>query len=184
MRLILVRHPAPQVSSGICYGSSDVAVAHHEREKVRTSLRHRLPPHIPVYTSPLLRCLDLAQQLAEDLSASALHLDTRLAEMDFGTWEMRPWHTIPRTEIDAWAADLAHYRPGGGENVLGMATRLQAFQHDLLREQHGVAILICHAGTIRLLTALQARLSLEETALLAASSAHKIDYGTTTVINF
>ncbi|MFM2088063.1 MAG: hypothetical protein RLZZ237_2932 [Pseudomonadota bacterium] len=184
MRLMLVRHPAPQVASGMCYGRSDVAVASHEREKVRTSLRHSLPPNIPIYTSPLLRCLDLARELAEDLPASALHIDTRLAEMDFGDWEMQPWNAIPRAEINAWAADMVHYRPGSGENVLAMATRLQAFLHDLLREQHGVAILICHAGTIRLLSALQEGLSLEETALLAATSAHKIGYGATITVNF
>jgi len=184
MRLILVRHPAPQLSSGICYGRSDVAVASHEKEKARTSLRHSLPPNIPIYASPLLRCADLAQQLAEDLPASALQLDARLAEMDFGAWEMQSWQTIPRTEIDAWAADMVHYRPGGGENVLDMVTRIQAFQHDLLREQHAEAILICHAGTMRLLSALQARLSLEETAMLGATSAHKIGYGATMTVIF
>jgi alpha-ribazole phosphatase len=184
MRLILVRHPAPQVSSGMCYGRSDVAVASHEREKVRASLRHSLPPNIPIYTSPLLRCLDLARELAEDLPASALHIDSRLAEMDFGDWEMQPWQSIPRAEIDAWAADMVHYRPGSCENVLTMATRIQAFLHDLLREQHAEAILICHAGTIRLLSALQEGLSLEETALLAATSAHKIDYGATVIAHF
>ncbi|WP_300753171.1 histidine phosphatase family protein [Janthinobacterium sp.] len=184
MRLILVRHPAPQVSSGICYGRSDVAVAPEEREKVLASLRHSLPPNIPIYTSPLLRCADLAQQLAEDLPASTLHIDARLAELDFGNWEMLSWETIPRAEIDAWAADMAHYRPGGGENVLDMTARILAFLHDLLREQHAEAILICHAGTIRLLCALQRGLSLEETAALAASSAHKIGYGAAMTVIF
>lgn len=184
MRLILVRHPAPQLASGICYGRSDVAVAPQELQQVCASLKQSLPTHTPIYTSPLLRCLDLAHQLARDLPASALYIDARLAEMDFGDWEMRPWETIPRLEIDAWAANMAHYRPGGGENVMTMATRLQAFLHDLLREQHAQAILVCHAGTIRLLSALQAGLSLEETALLAATSAHKIGYGTAMTVNF
>ena len=184
MRLILVRHPAPQVAPGICYGRSDVAVTPDEREKIRTSLKQDLPANLPIYTSPLLRCLDLAQQLVEDLAASALHVDARLAEMDFGDWEMQPWEAIPRAEIDAWAADMVYYRPGCGENVMLMATRVLAFVHDLLREQHAEAILICHAGTMRLLCALQAGLSLEETALLAATSAHKIDYGATMTVIF
>lgn len=184
MRLILVRHPAPQLASGICYGRSDVMVAPQELQQVCASLKQSLPANLPIYTSPLLRCQDLAHQLAAELPASALYIDARLAEMDFGDWEMRSWDVIPRTEIDAWAANMAHYRPGGGENVMAMATRLQAFLHDLLREQHAQAILICHAGTIRLLSALQARFSLEETALLAATSAHKIGYGATITIDF
>ncbi len=58
-----------------------------------------------------------------------------------------------------------------------MATRVAAFLDELLREQHAAVIIICHAGTIRLLSALQAGLPLAQTALLAASSAHKIAYG-------
>jgi len=65
-----------------------------------------------------------------------------------------------------------------------MAARVDAFLGDLLREQHEAAVIICHAGTIRLLSALQARLPLEETALLAARSAHKIAYGATVVVDF
>jgi alpha-ribazole phosphatase len=130
------------------------------------------------------RCASLAEALAQDLPSFALCFDARLAEMDFGAWEMQPWHAIARTEIDAWAADLAWHRPGGGENVLAMAARVDAFLGDLLREQHEIAIIICHAGTIRLLSALQARLPLEETALLAAHSAHKIAYGATVVVDF
>ncbi|WP_219116611.1 histidine phosphatase family protein [Janthinobacterium sp. UMAB-56] len=184
MRLILVRHPTPQVTSGTCYGGSDVAVAPHEMAKVRASLQASLPVDVPLFASPLRRCADLASALAQDLPSSDLRFDERLAEMDFGTWEMQPWHAIARADIDAWAADLAWYRPGGGENVLAMAARVDAFLGDLLREQHETAIIICHAGTIRLLSALQARLPLEETAVLAAHCAHKIAYGATVVIDF
>ena len=184
MRLILVRHPAPQVTSGTCYGRSDVAVALHEMAKVRASMQVALPAGVPLYASPLRRCAELAAALAHELPASGLHFDARLAEMDFGAWEMQPWHAIPRADIDAWAADMAHYRPGGGENVLAMATRIDAFLHDLLREPHETAVIICHAGTIRLLCALHAGLPLEETALLAATSAHKIAYGAAISLDF
>lgn len=184
MRLILIRHPAPQVTDGTCYGRSDVAVAPHEMSRVRASLLATLPAGVPLYASPLRRCADLATLLAQDLPATALHLDTRLAEMDFGTWEMRPWHAIARAEIDAWAADVAYYRPGGGENVVAMAARVDAFLGELLREQHETAVIICHAGTIRLLSALQTGLSLEDTALLAARSAHKIAYGAALSLDF
>jgi len=184
MRLILVRHPMPDVASGVCYGSSDVAVAPHILAAAHASLRASLPPHLPLYTSPLSRCATLAASLAGDLAASQFTHDARLAEMDFGSWEFRAWQDIERGEIDAWALDLAHYRPGGGENVLAMARRIAAFLDELLREQHAAVIIICHAGTIRLLSALQAGLPLAQTALLAASSAHKIAYGAVVTLDF
>lgn len=184
MRLILVRHPAPAIASGLCYGRSDVPVAPAELTRVRASLQAGLPRQVPIYSSPLARCLDLARPLAHDLDAGAARIDARLAEMDFGAWEMQSWQDIERAAIDAWAGDLVHYRPGGGENVLAMAARVQSFLHDLLREQHAIAIVVCHAGTIRLLAALQGACSLEESALLAASSPHRIAYGSSTIIDF
>ena len=184
MKLILVRHPAPDVASGICYGSSDVAVAPHIMAAARAALRGGLPTHLPMYTSPLARCAALASALAGPLQASQFTHDARLMEMDFGSWELRAWQDIERGEIDAWALDLAHYRPGGGENVLAMARRIGSFLDELLREQHAAVIIICHAGTIRLLSALQAGLPLAQTALLAASSTHKIAYGTVVTLDF
>ena len=101
MRLILVRHPTPQVTSGTCYGRSNVAVAPHEMATVRARLQATLPAGVPLYTSPLRRCAGLATALAQDLPPTALHLAARLAEMDFGAWEMQPWHAIARADIEA-----------------------------------------------------------------------------------
>jgi alpha-ribazole phosphatase len=136
MQLVLVRHPRPDIEPGICYGSSDVASSAAATASVLAALRAKdLPGTLPVYASPLMRCADLARQLDVPVA-----FDTRLAEMDFGAWEMRAWDAIPRAEVDAWAADLLHYRPGGGESVLEVAHRVAAFRDEL--GQHD-ALLIC-----------------------------------------
>jgi alpha-ribazole phosphatase len=180
VKLHLVRHPQPQVGQGLCYGASDVAVSDVELARVHTGLRAAgLPGGLPVYASPLQRCARLAQRL----EPSAPVLDARLAEMDFGRWEMQAWDTIPRTEIDAWAADLLHYRPGGGESVLDVARRLAAFVADLRQAGHPEALLVCHAGTIRLLSQMQGGARLEDAALKAAQTPHRIAYGELVVIN-
>jgi alpha-ribazole phosphatase len=95
--------------------------------------------------------------------------------MHFGAWEMQPWDAIPRAAIDAWAADMVNYRPGGGESVLQMAARITAFYDELTQD----AIIICHAGAMRLLAARHAGLSAAEMALQAAQTAHQIPYGST-----
>jgi len=169
MRLLLVRHPRPEVDPGLCYGRSDVAADGAELLRVCATL----PAGLPTWSSPLQRCASLARAL----DPAQLRFDARLAEMDFGAWELRSWDDIPRVEVDAWSDDLLHYRPGGGESVLDVARRVAAFRADLSREGHAAALIICHAGTIRLLCALHTGLPLEAAALEAARTPHRIGYG-------
>jgi alpha-ribazole phosphatase len=174
MRLLLVRHPQPEAAPGLCYGSTDVPVAAAQTRRVHAALLEAgLPGALPVYASPLRRCADLARVLAGD----SVHLDARLAEMDFGAWELRSWEAIGRSEVDAWNADLLHYRPGGGESVLQVARRVAAFRDTLHASGQSEALVICHAGTMRLLAAMQGGVALEQAALAAASTPHRIAYG-------
>ena len=187
MRLFLVRHPPPLIAPGICYGSTDLAVDPAELTRVLAALRGTLPSGAPLFSSPLRRCAGLAAALAASLDAAAPTIDARLAELDFGDWEMRPWDAIVRADIDAWAADMAHYRPGGGESVFLMAVRVRAWHAHLMRhaQAHAIehAIVVCHAGTMRLLSACHAGLSLPDMALHAARTPHKIGYGATIVLD-
>lgn len=150
MELILIRHPAPDLPQGLCYGSSDVAVAPATLAAAHAQLAPQLAAAlqrgVALYASPLRRCTSLAAMLG------AFRTDARLAEMDFGAWEQRPWTDIAREEVDAWAGDLLGYRPGGGETVAEVAARVQGFLDDLRQD----AIVICHAGTIRLIAAIAA----------------------------
>ena len=174
MKLHLVRHPQPEVDAGICYGATDVAVTEAALVRVQAVLTDAgLPGRMPVYASPLQRCALLARRL----QPGDLRIDARLAEMDFGRWEMQPWSIIARLEIDAWAADLLYHRPGGAENVLDVARRVAGFIDTLRAEAEQEALVICHAGTIRLLLAMRPGLPLEQAALQAAAIPHRIGYG-------
>ena len=173
MRLHLVRHLAPLVDAGVCYGRTDLATDPAAQFEALASLRAALPMTAPIYTSPLQRCL----HLAEALDGAALHVDKRLVELDFGAWEMQSWDAIARTEIDAWAEDVAHYRPGGGESVADMAARIAGFYADIVHANVEEAIVICHAGAIRLLTARAAGMDVEQMAQAAAAHPHRIGYG-------
>jgi alpha-ribazole phosphatase len=180
VKLHLIRHPRPDIAPGICYGASDVPVPEAELARVHAALTAAgVPGMRPVVSSPLRRCAELARRLAP----RSLRLDPRLAEMDFGAWELRPWDAIPRHEIDAWAADLLGCRPGGAENVLDVAHRVAAGLADLRDEPAGEpeVVVICHAGTIRLLSeivsGMQTGVTLDEAALRAAQTPHQIAYG-------
>lgn len=143
MILHLIRHPEPVIEPGICYGRLDILAKNAGEAAER--LRSGLPPDIPVWSSPLRRCRELAELLHP-----APRLDLRLAEMDFGLWEGRPWDSIPRSELDAWAADIAGYAPPGGESPCQVQRRVLEFVSELSVPE---AVLVTHAGVIRLLVA-------------------------------
>lgn len=177
MRLYLIRHPRPDAPSGICYGSTDIPVKPQDMAQALEVLTPLLPLSVPVFSSPLRRCRELAEKLAMTLNATRLSLDPRLAEMNFGAWEMRFWDEIPREEVDAWAQDLCAWRPGGGENVLQVARRLKMFLDDLKSFTEKEVIVVAHAGTIRLLLEYGSGAIPEEAALAAASIRRDIEYG-------
>lgn len=172
MRVHLVRHFAPEVAPGVCYGSADLAVSDEVHARMLPSVQAALPSKLPVYSSPLQRCLRLARALASDV-----RVDQRLAELDFGAWELRRWSDIARAEVDAWAADVAHYRPGGADSVAAMALRVHAFYEQLMRSTEPECVVVCHAGTMRLFAARQLGLAPAAMAQHAASHAHAISYG-------
>jgi len=143
MILHLVRHPKPLVESGVCYGRLDVYP--ENADVVAAELRKHLPPGLPVWSSPLRRCRDLATLLHP-----APQIDGRLVEMDFGHWEGRRWDDIPRRELDDWAADVAGYVPPGGESPRALQQRALEFVAGLAEPE---AVIVTHAGVIRTLLA-------------------------------
>ena len=153
MRLCLIRHLPPDVPPGVCYGQTDLALKDPASAVadalpvLRTQLAAMLPEGAPVFASPLQRCLTLANALSSDVIE-----EPRLRELNFGSWEMRAWDEIGPEALDAWAANIAGFRPPGGET----GDELQARALDWLREssqQHGYAIVITHAGVMRALQA-------------------------------
>ncbi len=143
MRLFLIRHPRPLVAEGICYGSSDVALA-EDAAMVAARLKPLLPD-VPVFCSPLSRCRLLAQALHP-----APVCDERLREIDFGGWEMQTWDAIGRPAIDAWVADPLHYAGHGGESVAMLRRRAVACVGEIAA-RHEAAILVVHAGVMKAL---------------------------------
>lgn len=166
MILHLVRHPRPRVEAGICYGQLDLVA--ENVEAAADALRPRLLSGLPVWSSPLQRC----RHLAEALHPSP-RLDVRLAEINFGDWEGRPWDAIPRQQIDAWASDVAHFVPPGGESPFMLQQRALDFVAGLVVPE---AVLVTHAGVIRVLLAHWRNLPPEHWSELV------FDYGSLTTV--
>ncbi len=146
----LVRHAATAVPPGICYGASDIPADPLATAEAARRLDAALPERFGWRVSSLSRARQLAQALQERRpSLTAPAVDADLSELDFGTWERRPWGDVPRTELDAWAADFADYRPGGGESVRMLLHRVRRALRATVANDAGHQVWITHAGVIR-----------------------------------
>lgn len=156
MQLYLIRHPTPQVAAGICYGRTDLELA-EDVAAAAARIGPQLPLRLPVFTSPLQRCRQLADALHP-----APRSDPRLQEMNFGAWEMRPWNQIQREALDGWAADPLGYAPPDGESVAQLQARVQNFVMELKDEGLERAVLVTHAGVLKVLVGDSQRLPAKE----------------------
>lgn len=143
--LCLVRHPPVAIAPGICYGASDIPLA-GDVAAAATSIRPLLPGHFRVASSPATRCLTLARALAP-----APLVDARLAEIDFGEWEMRRFDDLPRADIDRWAADSWEFCPPGGESADSMGARAWAAWLDFGADGPDNWVIVAHGGPLRVL---------------------------------
>ena len=150
MKLWLLRHAPVMLGPGLCYGSSDVPAHAALTREAALAISPLLPPGTPVWMSGLLRAQQLAAALqAERSDLGAARIDTRLNEMDFGTWELQRWDSVPPSAFDAWMADFAHHRFGGAESTQELIDRV-ADALDALRDSAlGEAVWVTHAGVIR-----------------------------------
>lgn len=145
MALILVRHPRPAPGhEGRCYGRLDIAPgADPGTAGAILAAAGRVDR---IVSSPSVRCRRPAALIARRLRLP-LRLDPAWREMDFGAWEGVAWEDVPRAELDAWAADLVHARPHGGESVGMLLARVRRGLGRLPRR--GRTLVLTHAGPIR-----------------------------------
>lgn len=148
-RLWLVRHAAPLVAPGICYGALEVPADAAATQAAAQRLAAALPAGAQVWHSTLQRCELLAltlQALRPDLASNP---DARLRELDFGRWEGQAWDAIGATAVNAWTADFADHAPGGGESLRAMLARVAAALQAARQVPAADVVWITHAGVAR-----------------------------------
>lgn len=123
--LYLWRHPKPIDAQGLCLGHTDVTVERRKLKRLANQIqaftrRHRLPKVI--WLSTLQRSRGVGALLAK--RGFSCQTSPLLCEMNFGTWDGQPWAHIAKTDIDAWCADFADFKVGGGESVRSLCQRV------------------------------------------------------------
>jgi len=145
--IYLVRHTKPDIEPGICYGASDIGVAGsfmQELHVVKSKLQG--VTFNKVYSSPLQRCTTLARELPR---STDIVTDQRIKELDFGSWEMKPWNLIPPGDFAAWSNNYLENPTPGGESYTDLWNRVLDFWNELAPDHEGDVAIVCHAGPMR-----------------------------------
>lgn len=150
--LRVIRH-APVSVDGVCYGRAEVPVSLEARDALA---RLVVPRADLVWSSPSIRCRELAALISVELGAS-FRQDERLREMNFGDWEGVPWDDIEEKTLCAWTQQWETAAPPGGETIGALECRVGAWEADLnVAQEH---LLIAHAGVVRALWVLRESIS-------------------------
>ena len=149
MALWIARHATPLVASGVCYGALDVAADTQHTLQAARALAQAIPLHCKVWVSPLQRCMQLADALSDIRPKLKPQIDTRLREMDFGSWEGVAWDAIPLAAMQAWTDDFGAHRFGGVESANEVLTRVADVWDAARQHSDKDQVWITHAGVAR-----------------------------------
>ncbi|MEO5911657.1 MAG: alpha-ribazole phosphatase [Pelobium sp.] len=149
MNIYLIRHSAVYNPNKLCYGQSEVPLEENftlDFDWIQSQLN--LDGDAIYYSSPFRRC----SKLASFLSDEDFKTDERLKELNFGTWEMKPWKAIPEKELNPWMEDFVNYKMPKGENFNDLQERSIAFYEEIIQADATNIVIVTHAGVIRALT--------------------------------
>lgn len=150
MDCYLIRHTTPEVPEGVCYGQTDVPPADSFDEEIGL-LKAKLPEldGPAVYSSPLVRCM----KLAETLYPGRVRLEEDLMELNFGRWEMKRWDEIPQDESAEWMEDWLHRAAPGGESYMEVSRRVVTAFEAIVDEDASPTVIVGHGGSLRIIVA-------------------------------
>ena len=162
MEIYLVRHTETACEKGICYGQSDVDLA-APFDIIFENILSQLPSEAIIFSSPLKRCVILAQYIQDNIKTISYQEDKRLMEMNFGDWEMKNWNDILPEQLNPWMEDFVNIPATNGESFVLLHKRIEMFLSDLLsKERNKPIIIVCHAGVIRSILCHHAELPLKD----------------------
>lgn len=145
----LLRHGATVAAGRYC-GRSDVVLTADGWLQMWRAVENRRWDR--VVSSPLRRCADFAQALAQQLRV-ACTLDARWQELDFGVWENRLAAELDAAMLAAFWRDPDTHAPPQGERLGSLRARVHEARDALLAEMKSDerVLVVTHGGPMRVL---------------------------------
>ncbi|VAW50150.1 Alpha-ribazole-5'-phosphate phosphatase [hydrothermal vent metagenome] len=128
-----------------------------------------------IISSPLKRCLEFSQELANDLQIT-FNVEDNLKEIGFGDWEGKTPEEILAEDSEAlnhFYQDPINNRPQGAEPLDTFSERVWNAYQAIIKNHHDKHVLIvAHAGVARAITANILKMSLDD-----VYSRLRVEYG-------
>ncbi|MEF9960111.1 MAG: histidine phosphatase family protein [Niameybacter sp.] len=149
MKIYWVRHgKTEQNEKNNYYGKIDVRLTREGVEEIK-AIQTNFNDCINIYCSPAARAIESAGLLFRDVY---FKVDARLLERNMGVFEGMSYHEIgkyyPKERIE-WDNDWQQYVIPEGESASMQYKRVVSFIKELEAADQD-AIVVCHAGTIRM----------------------------------
>ena len=148
MKIILIRHGETDENLLQTFSTKTAQLTEEGRDQIR-----RIRPFVEtldfnkVYISPLDRTRETASILGVEGE-----IEKQIQEIDFGNFEGRTYLDLKEEmpeEIEKWDEDLINYITPEGESIKLAYNRVTSFLEKLV-ESGDDALLVCHAGVIKL----------------------------------
>lgn len=148
--LDLLRHGEP-VGGRMYRGGIDHPLSERGWQQMRNATATPEPWEY-IVSSPLARCRDFAEQLADRLGL-ACSVDERLREVGFGSWEGKTGEQLRAEDpeqLSRFYHDPVVNRPAGAEALDTFLGRVGGCIDELVGQHPGRhGLLVCHAGVMR-----------------------------------
>lgn len=159
-QLDVLRHGETELSHTLRGSTNDALTLEgwqQMQSTINSVLSRQTMPWDVVFSSPLQRCEHFAQKLIEHHGLPLYRLKG-LEEMHFGAWEGTTtaalYAQFPEQLAQFWQAP-SHFTPPDAEPMAGFAQRvhsaLQQIQQCMQQHAYQRALVVCHAGVIKLM---------------------------------
>lgn len=150
----LLRH-GKTLGSAALNGRTDVGVeAEYQNQIAEATVKQGFAGEV-IISSPLVRCHDLALKIAQMSDNPNVAVSSKLQELSFGDYDGKTFDELG----DQWE-NLEAFWQSPAENTLPNAEPLQDFHDRVTREWQSLvfkinsdSLIVCHAGTIRMILA-------------------------------
>ena len=161
MEIYFIRHTSVAVPKGTCYGKTDVKLSDtFEQEASCTKKNMEGIVFDKAYTSPLTR----AVRLASFCGFPEAERDARLAELDFGEWEMKNYDDLYQNDprFVVWSNNYISESVPDGESVMDQYRRVQSFIESVKALNYNRIAVFCHGGILALARVVAGEVPLEQ----------------------